>query len=100
MSLGNVRGRQAAAPLIQDDDAVGIGVEEATPLGTAATTRATMQENHRLALRVAALFDVELLTVTHVNHLGVIGLNRRIEIPVRGDVQLGSSKSHGNLLWA
>ena len=59
-----------------------------------------MQENHRLAVMVAAPFNVELLTVTHVDHLGVIGLNRRIEIPLRGDVQLGSSKSHGNLLWA
>ena len=77
-----------------------LGVKILTTFFIETTTRATMQENHRLALRVAALFDVELLTVTHVNHLGVIGLNRRIEIPVRGDVQLGSSKSHGNLLWA
>lgn len=59
-----------------------------------------MEENYWLAVRVAALLDVELLAVTHVDHPGVVGLDRRIKIPLRGNVQLRRSKGHGNLLWS
>ncbi|EFS91879.1 hypothetical protein PA08_1174 [Cutibacterium modestum P08] len=59
-----------------------------------------MEEDYWFAIRVAALLDVELLAVTHVHHSGVVGFDRRIEIPLRGDVQLRGGKGHGNLLWS
>jgi hypothetical protein len=53
----------AAAALVKEEDAVARGIEEPPRPGIAARARAAVQENDRLALRVAAFLPVNLVAV-------------------------------------
>ena len=56
-----VRRALAAAALVEVHDAVFFGMEEAALFGIRAAAGTAMQKHHRLAGRVAALLEVELV---------------------------------------
>lgn len=58
-----VWGRAPAAALVEDDDAVEARVEEAAVRRRSARTRAAMQEQHRLAARIAGLLPMHDMAV-------------------------------------
>ena len=58
-----MRPRPAAAALVEQDDAVDLGIEEAPVPGFAAGARSAVHEDRRLATGVAALLPVDLVPV-------------------------------------
>ena len=73
--------RAAAAALVEEDDPVMSRVEEAPHERAAAPAGAAMQHQHRLAIGIAALLDVELMPVAAVDHALVIGADVGIKPP-------------------
>src|SRR5262249_54099354 len=55
----------AGAALVEDDDVIVGGIEEAAMHGAGAGARPAMEEYHRRALRVAALLVVDLVRSAH-----------------------------------
>ena len=73
------RDAAAAISLVEQDDAVRHGVEQAPVVGRATRARPTVQEHHGLAVGVAALFPVDLVAAADLEHAGRVRLERRIE---------------------
>ena len=74
----------AAAALVEEDDAVGLGVEEAAVLGLGAAAGPAVEEDHGLAVRVAGLFEVELVDFRDAQAADPVGLDLGIEGPAVG----------------
>jgi len=70
--------RAAGAPLVEEDQPVAGGIEEATVNGVATGSRAAVQEDSGYARRVAAFLQVNLMAL-YAQPLGGIGLEGRIE---------------------
>ena len=68
-----------AAALIEEDDPLCRRVKKSSHFGTARSTRSAVQENDRLATRVAALLVVNLMYIRHGQHAGFVRLYVRIE---------------------
>ena len=75
-----VRRGTTTTALVEEHDAVLGRVEEAPRLGIAAGTGTAVQENHWFAFGVAALLEVELVTVTHRQASGFKGLDLRVQL--------------------
>ena len=73
-------GCSAAAALIEQHDAVRVGVEEAPLLRARAAARPAVHEDDRLARRVARLLSVHRVTVAHVEEERLAGLDLRVEL--------------------
>ncbi|MNM43325.1 hypothetical protein D3C81_542050 [compost metagenome] len=67
-----VRGGTTGAALVEQDDAVLGRVVELAHLVAAAAARPTMQHHHRLAVRVAALFEVQRVAVVDLQGADVV----------------------------
>ena len=52
-------GKFAAAALVEQDDAVGVGIEEAAVDGTGGAAGAAVNEDHGRTVRVARFLDVD-----------------------------------------
>jgi hypothetical protein len=73
-------GRTATATaLIEEGDTPAIGIEILAVKRGTATTGATVQKDHRDALRVAALFVVQLMQIADAQTSGVKGFDRWIK---------------------
>jgi hypothetical protein len=68
-----------ASTLIEADDAVGLGVEEAAVSQVAGTSRTAVEEDDRLAVGVAALLPVDLVDVGDLQHARAIRFDLRVE---------------------
>ena len=71
--------RASAAALVEQHDAVALGVEESPVPGRGARARSAVQEHDRLALGVAALLPVDAVAVADDEHAGLVRLDRGIE---------------------
>ncbi|KAG1250030.1 hypothetical protein G6F65_018886 [Rhizopus arrhizus] len=67
-----VWGGTAGAALVEQDDAVLGRVVELAHLVAAAAARTTVQHHHRLAVRVAALFEVQRVAVVDLQGADVL----------------------------
>lgn len=76
------RGPPASA-LIEQDHPVMARIKETSHPGAASATGPAMQDHHRLALRIAALLDVNLMPARHVHVALGKGLNRRVKLAPR-----------------
>ena len=61
-----VRARAAAAALVEQDDHVMVGIEQAAVIGMAAAARPAVQEQRGLALRVARRFPADAVIVADI----------------------------------
>jgi hypothetical protein len=75
-----MRRRAPAAALVEQQHAVLRGVEEAPVFRRAAAARAAVQEHRGFAVRVSAHLPVDLVAIAGVEHAGLEGLDRRIEL--------------------
>ena len=53
-----------------------------------------MQEDHRFALGIAALLDVDLLAIAQIQHPGVVGLDLGIQLGLRLDAEFARGDGH------
>src|SRR5260221_12902989 len=65
------RQRAAGATLIEDDDAIMGRIEEASMGRPRPPARSTMKEDHRRALRIAALLPIHLVPAVEIEHAAV-----------------------------
>ena len=83
---GGIRRRRGVGPrpattaLIEEDHPKRFGVEIAPHRRAASTAGAAMQDDNRRALGIAALFDIDLMAIAHIQHPLIEGINRRVEI--------------------
>ena len=75
-----MRARTATATLIEQDNAIDAGIKVSAHCGAAASARPTMQHQNRHAVGIAALFDIDQMSVAHINHPLIEGIDRRIKI--------------------
>jgi hypothetical protein len=73
----------AAAALIEQYDAIFIGVEETSMRGTTVAARPAMHEQYGVSVRVSALLDVDPMTAADVEPVTMIGLERGIQAVAR-----------------
>jgi hypothetical protein len=74
-----VRPASAAATLIEEHDAILLGVEKASHPGFRATAWATVQEYHWLALGIAALFEIDAMIRVYAKVSGAVGFDGRVQ---------------------
>ena len=80
----------AAATLIKEDDAVAGRVEQPTNFRIQRSAGPTVQENRRLACRIAALLPIDLLAIADVQHSAGIRLDcwvKGVAVSVLGHVR-------------
>jgi hypothetical protein len=83
-----MRPAAAAAALVEEDDAITCGIEEPARARVAAGARAAMQEDRRLARRIAAFLPVDLVAVADGQMPVAAWFDGRIESASRAvDVQ-------------
>jgi hypothetical protein len=73
------RQRAAGAALIENDDAVMVGVEIAPMVGRGAGARPAMQEHHRHAVGVAADLPIHLMQAIEIKQARGVRRDRRIK---------------------
>src|SRR5687767_9181342 len=73
-----------AAALVEQHDAIGVGIEEAAGAIVAAGAGAAVHEDRRFALGVAALFVVDLVHVRYAEHAALVRLDRGIQRAASG----------------
>ena len=88
-----MRGRLAAATLVEQHDAIDRRIEEAPAFRIRAAARATVQEHHRLAVRIAALLVVQRVQRRHRQHAAVERLDLGIQRTQRRRRHDGSFES-------
>ena len=76
----------AAAALVEQHDAVACRVEEPSLARIGAAARATVQEHHRLAGRVAALFPIDLVQIGDAQPAAAVGFDRWIQVAAHGRI--------------
>ncbi len=86
------RGATAAA-LVEGDDAIEVGIEEAPTQAIAAGTRPAMEEQHRQAVGRAALIGVEYMGRFDGQLVAGIGLDFRVQIQHVALRRAGSASS-------
>src|SRR5690606_17544266 len=74
-----VRGRTAAAALVEQQHVVALRVEQLPMHGRASAAGAAMQEHGWFALRIAAEFPIDLVSVAGVQHAVAIRLDSGIQ---------------------
>ena len=74
-----VGARAAAAALVEQQDVVAFGVEQAAMIDAATGAGAAVEEDGGLALGVAAQLPIDLMAVAGIEPAAAIGLDRRIE---------------------
>jgi hypothetical protein len=74
-----MRPAAAAAALVEEDDAIACGIEEPACACVAAGARAAVQEDRRLARRIAAFLPVDLVTVADGQMPVAVRLDGRME---------------------
>src|SRR5262245_18871579 len=74
----SMRSAAARAALIEDDDAIACGIEEAARVDVAAAAGPAVHEQRRLALRVAGLLVIDLVAVADGEIAAVERLDRWI----------------------
>ena len=75
----SVRRALSRTALIEQHDAVGFRIMKLPILGHQPATRPAMQEHHRLAFWIAALFVIKLVNVGDFQTAGVVGLDWIVE---------------------
>ena len=92
-----VRRALAAAALVEQHDAVARRIEEAAHLRVGPAARPAVQEHRRLAVRVAALLEVELVDVGDAQKARAVRFDRWIKspacAPVRGGVAMRGNRT-------
>jgi hypothetical protein len=81
-----MRPAAAAAALVEEDDSIACGIEEPSRARVAAGTRAAVQEDRRLARRIAAFLPVDLMAVADGQVPVAARLDGRIESASRAAV--------------
>src|SRR5262245_10075319 len=71
--------RTAAAALVEQDDAIAAGIMITTHAGVAAATGTAMHDQHRLAARIAAFLEKNLVLVANFQMLLAIGLDGNVK---------------------
>ena len=74
-----MRPRAAAAALVEEQDVVARGIEQAAVIGRAAGARAPVEENGWFAVRVAAELPIDVMALARAEMTGLIGLDDWIE---------------------
>ena len=77
--LARVRRGASAPALVEQHDAVPLGVEEAAVPGGGSRARTAVEEHDRLAVGIAALLPVDAVAVADDELAGLVRLDRRIE---------------------
>ena len=87
MSVAGSLGVRCAAPdrAVEEDYPIALWIEEAAISRPGAGARATMDDQRRLALRVARGFPIDEVAVAHVKHPLVVRLDRWVWL---GDVAI------------
>lgn len=83
-SVGDMRSRPTAPPLVEHHDAVGLRIEEPALLRRRTAARPAVQEHDRLAVRVSADLPIHLLIVTDREETVVVRFDRRIGLATFG----------------
>src|SRR5450631_4258634 len=83
LDQAGARAAAAAAPLIEYDDAVVLGIEELPGSPVGAGSRSAVQKNRRFAGGVAALFVIDLMQFGYPEETVTIRFNRRVESALR-----------------
>jgi hypothetical protein len=73
-----MRARAATATLVKQDNPENRGVKIATHCGAASAPRPAMQHDNRYSIRVASLFHINAVAITHIHHPLVKRINRRV----------------------
>jgi hypothetical protein len=79
VQIAGVRRASTAATLIEEDNSVGIRIEEAAGSGRTSGTRTTVKDDGRLALLITADLPVNAVPVADVEHAMVVRFDFRIE---------------------
>src|SRR5688572_25664674 len=74
-----MRAAAPAAALVEQHDAIGVGIEKTAGAIVAAGARAAVHEDRGFAVRIAALFVVDLVHVGYAEHAAVVRLDRGIQ---------------------
>ena len=78
VGLARVRRAATTVALIEQDDAVLIGIEERAVPRCAAGAGSAVKDERGAAVRVAAGLPIHLVAVTDREHAGVVGLDPRM----------------------
>ena len=70
--------RAATAALIEQDHSVSLGIEKPTHRRATPAARPAMKDKRGDTVRIAALFDIDTVPITHIQHPLIEGINRRI----------------------
>ena len=87
-----MRGRAAAAALVEEEDVVALRVELAAVVGAAAGAGSAVKEDGRLGARSPAALPVEAVAVADVEPAALVGLDRRIEGAAVSGLGVGHQK--------
>lgn len=77
--VARVRGAASAVALVEEDDAVALGVEEPPGARAAAGARTAVDDERGLALGIAADLPVDEVAVADVEHAVVVRLDGRVQ---------------------
>jgi hypothetical protein len=75
-----MRTRSATSALIEQNDPVMLGIKITPHRRAAPTARTAMHHNNGLTRRVSTLLNIDLMVLTHIQHLLIERVNRRIQI--------------------
>ncbi len=74
----------ATSALVEKDDAIDIGIEEAPHLFGTTTARASVQEHSRLSMRVAGLLIIDFVAAADFQMPGMVGFDGGVQGPPFG----------------
>ena len=74
-----MRPRPPAPALVEQDHAIHCRIEIAPHRRAASAPRTAMQHHHGYSLRIATLFDINAVPVTHVDHPLIERVDRRVQ---------------------
>ena len=94
-----VRSTAPGAALIEEHDAIGAGVEEASLIGLGAAARSAVNKDHRLALRIARDLVIDLVDRRDAQVTAGVGLARRIERATRRRAGIASGITINRGAW-
>src|SRR5260221_7272670 len=86
-----------AAPLIEYDDAVVLGIEELPGAPVGAGSRSAVQKNRRFTGGVAALFVIDFMQFGYSEETVTVGLNRRVQSAIRNGRRRAHRRTGGGL---
>src|SRR5690348_18167895 len=78
-----MRPAAAGSSLIEEDDAIGVRIEEATVVGNESGPWSTVQKDDWLSVRRAALFVIELVHIGHSDVSAIVGFDLVVESSAR-----------------